>query len=79
MLDYDLPGGHMDAVHDCYYDKKTDPEVMSYEMKQFRRDNFESIFMQECEGKQNCKVTIAFEDFARNPPNTQRLNMLLFA
>lgn len=41
MLDYEFPGGQMDAVHDCYYDDKIDPALMTWEMRQFRKSNFE--------------------------------------
>jgi len=33
MLDMAFPGGNMDAVHDCYYDPTTEPELKTYEMK----------------------------------------------
>ena len=48
-------------------------------MRQFRKYNFETLFLNECRGKQDCSVTVPFEEFARNPPSSQRLNMLLFA
>ena len=67
MLDTAFPYGKMDAVLDCYYDVNTDPELKTYEMRQFRKQNFENYFMKECEGKQFCKVTIPFEEFARGP------------
>ena len=37
MLDKAFPGGNMDAVHDCYYDRSTDPALWTSEMKQFRK------------------------------------------
>lgn len=79
MLDTEFPGGNMDAVLDCYYDIESDPENWTLEMRQFRKYNFETLFLNECRGKQQCSVTVPFEDFARVPPSSQRLNMLLFA
>ena len=67
MLDDAFPYGKMDAVHDCYYDVASDPELATYEMRQFRKENFEKVFMDACEGKEFCQVEVPFEDFARGP------------
>ena len=51
MLDKEFPGGNMDAVHDCYIEPKDDLKLKSEEMIQFRKRNFDKLFMKECEGK----------------------------
>ena len=51
MLDKEFPGGNMDAVHDCYIEPKDDWKLKSEEMIQFRKRNFDKMFMKECEGK----------------------------
>jgi len=33
MLDFEFPGGEMDAVHDCYFDIRTDPALVPWEMR----------------------------------------------
>lgn len=48
-------------------------------MAQFNKDGFNAKFMSECAGKQHCHISFQFYEFARLPPEQQRLNMVLFA
>ena len=43
MLDIAFPGGSSDAVHGCYVDTKDDTIMESFEMAQFRTNNFNNI------------------------------------
>ena len=64
MLDRAFPGGMFDAVHDCYIDPN-DKRQETFEMVQFRKKNFDSIVMSECEGLSKCQVQLPFSSFAR--------------
>ena len=79
MLDLGFPGGKQDAVHDCYIDPDNPTLMESFEMSQFRTENFNRILMAECKGKTSCTVEFPFESFARMPKWSQKLNTLLFA
>ena len=78
MLDDAFPGGTFDGVHQCsvYYDNPL--QANSYEMKQFRKDNFNALFMERCGGKTTCSADFLFSEIATSPPWLQRLNTLLF-
>lgn len=41
--------------------------MKSFEMMQFRKDNFDSMMMKECLGKEKCTVDLNYFDFARLP------------
>ena len=79
MLDSAFPMGRSEAVLDCYVNKTDINQMATFEMAQFRGENFDRKFNENCLGKQNCAVKYKFEEFARLPPKVQRLNMILFA
>lgn len=47
-------GGTSDAVHDCHVDESNPKETNTFEMKQFRKENFDRKFLDECLGKELC-------------------------
>ena len=50
----------MDAVHSCYVDEADTIAMNSFEMRQFRKDNFYRIFEKECVGKGACHFDFKF-------------------
>ena len=67
MLDSIFPGGTFDAVNSCYVDPNDPVQMSTFEMAQFRTENFERKIMKNCYGKEKCSVEFTYPEFARLP------------
>ena len=69
MLDEAFPLGKSDAVHTCWVNKTDINSMATFEMAQFRGENFDTKFRNECLGKEKCSLYVEFAEFARLPPS----------
>ena len=78
MLDKSF-GGNYDAVRDCYVNPDQNAlENKNYQMINFRQQNFNRLFMEQCAGKTRCRPSFNYDDFAVSK-SAIHLNTLLFA
>ena len=54
---------------DCYVDPDDEEAMKTFEMQQFKKQSFDSKFLDTCYGKEKCSVSFAFDEFAELPPS----------